>query len=264
MKTAGSLLGILMGLFTTVIHGFEPGDYKIIDLSYAYDKQTIYWPTSPSTFQLQQLSHGPTEAGFFYSANAFSTPEHGGTHIDAPIHFHEQGQTVDRIPLEHLVLPGVLIDISDKTAADRNYRLQAEDVQAFEAAHGQIAAGTAVLVRTGWSQYWPDVKQYLGDDTPGDASRLEFPSFGEDAARLLVEQRRVALIGIDTASIDYGRSRDFIVHRIAASHNVAGLENLTQLEMLPTMGFTLIALPMKIEGGSGGPTRVIALVPDLP
>ena len=106
-----------------------------------------------------------------------------------------------------------------------------------------------------------DRKQYFGDDTPGDASRLSFPSFGDGAARLLVEERRVALLGVDVASIDYGPSTDFRVHRIAAAQNVSGLENLTNLDQLPATGALVIALPMKIEGGSGGPVRVVALVP---
>jgi kynurenine formamidase len=118
-----------------------------------------------------------------------------------------------------------------------------------------------VLLRTGWSGHWPDAKAYLGDDTPGDASKLSFPSYGEAAARLLVEQRRVGALGIDTASIDYGRSTDFMVHRVAAAQNVPGLENLTNLDRLPARGATIIALPIKIEGGSGGPVRVVALVP---
>ena len=131
----------------------------------------------------------------------------------------------------------------------------------FEATHGKIKAGTAVLLRTGWGKYWPDTKSYLGDDTPGDASKLSFPSFGESATRLLVEERKVALIGLDTASIDYGPSKDFIVHRIAAKHNVPGIENLANLDKLPVTGFMLIALPVNIEGGSGGPVRVVALIP---
>jgi kynurenine formamidase len=133
-------------------------------------------------------------------------------------------------------------------------------VLAFEKAHGRIAAGTIVLLRTGWSRHWPDAKAYLGDDTPGDASKLSFPSYGVDAARLLVEARRIAALGIDTASIDYGRSTDFQVHRVAAAQNVPGLENLTNLDQLPATGALVIALPMKIEGGSGGPLRAVALV----
>jgi kynurenine formamidase len=201
-----------------------------------------------------------TPGGYFYAANSLSTPEHGGTHLDAPIHFSEKGLTVDRLPLDQLIGPAAVIDVTVKAAADRDYRLTREDVLAFEKAHGAITPRTIVLLRTGWSRHWPNAKTYLGDDTPGDASKLSFPSYGGDAARLLVEERRVGALGVDTASIDYGRSTDFDVHRIAAARNVAGLENLTNLDQLPPRGAHVIALPMKIEGGSGGPLRAIALV----
>jgi kynurenine formamidase len=164
------------------------------------------------------------------------------------------------LPLEQLIAPAVVIDISAKAARDRNYRLQVEDVRAFEAEHGTIAAGTMVLLRTDWSERWPNVADYMGDDTPGDASRLSFPGYGAEAAALLVEERRVGMLGIDTASIDYGASQDFPVHRLAAARNVGGLENLTNLAALPATGAAVLALPMKIEGGSGGPVRVVALV----
>jgi len=163
--------------------------------------------------------------------------------------------------MEQLVAPAVVIDITAQASKDRDYRLTREDVLQFEKKNGQIGHGTIVLLRTGWSRHWPNAKAYLGDDTPGDASRLSFPSYGAEAARLLVEERSVAAIGIDTASIDYGRSTDFQVHRIAAARNVPGFENLTNLDRLPVRGATVIALPMKIEGGSGGPLRAIALVP---
>lgn len=254
------LAAMLSGLVAAPAYALDLSGHKLIDLSYPYNTDTIYWPTAPSRFELKRLAHGQTEAGFFYSANTLCTPEHGGTHLDAPIHFFAGRWTVDEVPLAQLIVPGVVIDVSNKAAQDRNYRLRPEDVLAFEKQHGRVAPGSAVLLRTGWGKYWPDVKAYLGDDTPGDASRLEFPSFGEGAARLLVEERKVALIGLDTASIDYGRSKDFIVHRIVAEHNVPGLENLANLEQLPASGFTLIALPTKIEGGSGGPVRVVALV----
>jgi kynurenine formamidase len=118
-----------------------------------------------------------------------------------------------------------------------------------------------VLLRTGWSRFWPDRKAYLGDDRPNDASNLHFPSYGVEATRLLVEERRVGALGVDVASIDYGASQDFMVHRIANGANVPGFENLTNLEQLPPTGALVIALPMKIEGGSGGPLRAIAIVP---
>lgn len=234
--------------------------HTIVDLSHAYGPSTLFWPTSPTKFQLEKLAFGKTEGGFFYAANTLSTPEHGGTHLDAPIHFFEGGRTNEQIPLEQLIAPAVVIDVTGRAAADRDYRATRDDVLQFEKAHGPITRGTIVLLRTGWSRHWPNAKAYLGDDTPGDASKLSFPSFGADAARLLVEERGAAALGIDTASIDYGRSTDFQVHRIAAAKNVVGLENLTNLDRLPPRGALVIALPMKIEGGSGGPLRAVALV----
>jgi kynurenine formamidase len=241
--------------------GLDLASYDIVDLTHPLNEQTIFWPTSPTAFRLERLAYGPAAGGYFYSANAFSMPEHGGTHLDAPIHFGEGRHTTDAIPLDRLVAGAVVIDVAERAAADPDYRLTPEDVDGWEAAHGRIPQGAIVLLRTGWSRRWPDRRSYLGDDTPGDASKLRFPSFGEDAARVLVEQRGAAALGVDGASIDYGRSTDFLVHRLAAAANVPGLENLTGLERLPATGATVIALPIKIEGGSGGPVRVIALVP---
>ena len=235
--------------------------FRIVDLTHAFNAKTVYWPTATSKFSLDRLAYGPAPGGYFYSANSLSTPEHGGTHLDAPLHFAEKGRGADAIPLEQLIAPAVVIDVTAQAAASRDYRLTREEVLAFEKKHGQIGAGTVVLLRTGWSRFWPDAKAYLGDDTPGDASKLSFPSYGEEAARLLVEERQVGVLGIDTASTDYGKSTDFRVHRIAAARNVPGLENLTNLDQLPPRGAMVIALPMKIEGGSGGPLRAVALVP---
>jgi len=235
--------------------------YDLVELTHPYNEDTIYWPTSPSAFELKELALGETPGGWFYAANTLCTPEHGGTHFDAPVHFAAAGQTVEAVPLARLIAPAVLIDVAAQARADPNYRLTVADVLAFEEQHGVIEPGTIVLLRTGWSARWPDTKAYLGDDTPGDASRLSFPSYGAAAARLLVEQRGAVLLGVDTASIDYGQSKDYRVHRIAAARNVGGLENLTGLDQLPAAGFTVIALPMLIEGGSGAPVRAVALVP---
>ena len=239
----------------------DPSEYRLVDLSHTYGDDTLYWPTSTTRFELTELAAGDTPDGYFYSAYAICTPEHGGTHLDAPVHFAADGWPNHAIPLSSLIAPAIVIDVATQADADRHYRLTVDDVLAFESAHGRIAPGTIVLIRTGWSSRWPNALAYLGDDTPGDASQLAFPSYGEAAARLLVEERQVSMLGVDTASIDYGRSSDFIVHRIAAAGNVAGLENLTNLDELPATGFTVIALPMKVEGGSGGPVRVVALVP---
>lgn len=240
---------------------FDPANYQLVDLTHAFNAQTIYWPTSTKTFEHPQQSYGKTPGGWFYSSYELSTPEHGGTHLDAPIHFGEGKETADQIPLTRLVARAVVIDVSAKADSNRDYQLTPDDVTAFEAQHGQIAEGTIVLLRTGWSKKWPDKLAYLGDNTPGDASKLHFPSFGPEAARLLVEQRKVAAIGADVASIDIGASTNFMVHQVAATNSVPGFENLTNLDQLPAMGAFVVALPMKIEGGSGGPLRAIAMIP---
>ena len=235
--------------------------FSIVDLTHAFAAETVYWPTDTAGFRLLELAAGHTEGGYFYSAYELSTAEHGGTHIDAPVHFLEDGLDTATIPLQRLVGAGVVIDIVEEAAADVDYRLTVADVEAHEAEHGPILPGSLVLLRTDWSRRWPDALSYLGDDTPGDASHLHFPSYGEEAARLLVDERRVAALGADVASIDYGASTDFVVHQVAAAGNAPGLENLTNLDQLPARGATVIALPMKISGGSGGPLRAIALVP---
>jgi kynurenine formamidase len=261
MRQLTAILLVTIASATVAAQGaLDLSAYRMIDLTHAYSSRTVYWPTSPSKFTLERLAFGKTEGGYFYAANSLCTPEHGGTHLDAPIHFGEGQRSAEQLPLEQLIAPAIVIDATSQANADRDYRLTAGDVLRFEKQHGRIAAGTIVLMRTGWSRHWPDAKAYMGDDTPGDASKLSFPGYGVDAARLLVEERRAGVLGIDTASIDYGKSTDFMVHRIAAARNVAGFENLTNLDRLPPTGATMIALPMKIEGGSGGPLRAVALV----
>jgi kynurenine formamidase len=233
----------------------------LVDLTWAFDERTLYWPSSPSGFQMQQLAHGITAGGWFYSANAICTAEHGGTHLDAPIHFDVNGTTADEIPLRKLIGPAVVIDVAAQAAADPDYLLTAADVRAWETRHGRIEDGSIVLLRTGWAARWPDRKAYFGDDTPGATDNLHFPSYGEDAARLLVIERRIGALGVDTASIDRGQSRDFMVHRIAGEANVPGFENIANLDRLPPRGAWVFALPMKIGGGSGGPLRIVAAVP---
>jgi kynurenine formamidase len=258
MKRMTLLMAILLA---SPAMALELDDYRMVDLSHSYGEDTLYWPTSPTAFQKEELAYGISEGGWFYASYTVCTPEHGGTHLDAPLHFAEGGNSTEKIPLENLIAPAVVIDVSDKAASDRNYRLTATDVRDFESEHGRIVAGTIVLMRTDWSAHWPEAMAYLGDDTPGDASHLQFPGFGAEAAKILAEERKVAMLGVDTASVDYGKSQDFIVHRIGAAQGVANLENLTNLSELPATGAVILALPMKTEGGSGGPVRVVALVP---
>ncbi len=258
--TAAALLAA-SALFAQRAPSLDLATARVVDLTHSFDDRTIYWPTSPSAFELKSLAHGKTPGGWFYSSNTLCTPEHGGTHLDAPIHFSATGLTADQVPVRQLIAPGAVIDVRAKTAMDPDYRLTAADVRQWETLHGTIAPGTIVLLETGWSSRWPDKKAYLGDDTPGDASKLHFPSYGRDAADLLVHERRVGAIGVDTASIDSGASKDFIVHQIANGANVPGFENVTGLDALPATGAWVIALPMKIAGGSGGPLRIVAMLP---
>ena len=234
--------------------------WRMVDLSHGYGENTLYWPTDIKGFQLDTLAEGMTPAGFFYAMKEFATAEHGGTHLDAPYHFFEGADLVGEIPLGRLIAPGVVVDVSAQAAADPDYRASADDVREWEAEHGQIPPGTAVLFRTGWASRWPDALAYLGDDEPGSAANLHFPGLGEDAMRLLVE-RDAGLVGIDTASVDYGPSTDFIAHQVGGAAGIPNLENVGDLSELPPTGFLLIALPMKIEAGTGAPVRIVALIP---
>ncbi|MET0387099.1 MAG: cyclase family protein [Polyangiales bacterium] len=243
-----------------VLYLSAAADTRLVDLSHTFDHHTLYWPTDTQGFQLTTLAQGHTEGGYYYSAFAYAGAEHGGTHLDAPIHFAAGHSTTDQISLSHLVGPAVVIDLQPSAAKDPDALLTAAELTAFETTHGPIAAGSIVLVKTGWSTRWPERKAYLGDDTPGDASALHFPGVGKDAAELLV-RRRVAAVGIDTASIDHGPSKDFLTHRVLLEAEIPAFENLTSLERLPPRGAWVVALPMKIGGGSGAPLRAIAILP---
>jgi kynurenine formamidase len=236
------------------------GGAKIVDLTHTLDASTIYWPTEDG-FKLESEHYGATEAGYFYAANKFCTAEHGGTHMDAPQHFSEHGRAADEVPVDAGIGPAAVVDVSANAAADRDYRLTVADLEAWEAANGRLPDGVIVLLRTGWARFWPDKERYLGTKVHGDVANLHFPSFSKESAEWLARERNVKAIGIDTASIDYGPSRDFIVHRIWNGANKPAFENLANLDRLPATGATVIALPMKIGGGSGGPARVIAVVP---
>jgi kynurenine formamidase len=260
MQRLAAVLALLMLCACASTSGVDLRNAQLIDLTWPFDEQTLYWPTSPSSFELKQLAFGPTPGGWFYASNAICTPEHGGTHLDAPIHFAEGKHTADEIPLERLMAPAIVIDVASKASANPDYRLTADDVRAWEAQHGTIEPGTIVLLRTGWGARWPDRKKYFGDDTPGATDNLHFPSYGEDSARVLVTDRRVAALGVDTASIDYGQSTLFESHRILFEKNIPAFENVANLDQLPLTGFSVIALPMKIKGGSGGPLRIVAFL----
>jgi len=234
---------------------------RLVDLSHSFNRRTIYWPTA-TKFKLTEVADGQTEGGWHYSANDFQAAEHGGTHLDSPIHFSANGDTAEDVPLRKVVGSAVNVDVRSQANADRDHLVNVADIEAFEAANGRIAPNTIVLLRTGWSSRWPDARRYLGTARRGEAAvpELHFPGLHVDAARFLVEQRRIRAVGIDTASIDRGQSTMFEAHRVLAAAQVPVFENVANLDRLPAEGFHVIALPMKIEGGSGGPLRAMAIV----
>ncbi len=236
------------------------GAERLIDMSYPFDETTIYWPTAQS-FHLTHDFKGKTGQGYFYASNSLCASEHGGTHLDAPYHFSEAGLTTDRIPPDRLIARAVVIDVRDACAEDPDHAATVDEIKAFERAHGPIPEGAIAILFTGWGARWPDKKRYLGDDTPGDATHLHFPGYTAEAAAYLAKERRIAGAGIDTASIDPGNSKEFRAHQVFGAANVYNLENLAAVERLPPTGATLIALPMKIAGGTGGPVRVVAILP---
>jgi kynurenine formamidase len=238
---------------------------RIVDLTHPFDATTVYWPTEEG-FVHELGFAGRTDAGYWYEAHRFRAAEHGGTHVDAPVHFGEGRSSVDAIPLDRLLGPAVVVDASAACARDRDHQIGVAELAAFEAEHGPIPAGAIVLLRTGFSRFWPDRTAYLGTDErgAGAVAKLRFPGLDPDAARWLADERRIAAVGIDTASIDFGASRSFDAHQVLASSEIPAFENVARLDALPATGAFVVALPMKIGGGSGAPLRVVAIVPDHP
>ena len=237
---------------------------RLIDLTHAFGADTIVWPTEQN-FQLVVQQAGEMPGGYYYASNRLEMAEHGGTHIDAPIHFAKGGLTLDQVPIERLVGAGVRIDVTAQCASDRDYLVTIQDFERWEAVHGRIPDRTILLLDTGFARFWPSRQQYLGTELRGpEAVRaLHFPGLHPEAAAWLVRERKIKAVGIDTASIDYGQSTKFETHVALLSQNVPVFENLSDLRDLPNRGFGVIALPMKIAGGTGGPLRVIAVLPPL-
>ncbi|MGQ0555065.1 MAG: cyclase family protein [Nitrospiraceae bacterium] len=235
---------------------------RIVDLTHSFGSDTIVWPTEQD-FRLVVQHAEDTPGGYYYASNRVEMPEHGGTHIDAPIHFSKGKQTLDQIPIERMVGIGVRIDVAEQCAHDRNYRVAILDFERWETVHGRIPPNAIVLLDTGFSRFWPSREDYLGTKLRGQEGvrALHFPGLHPEAAAWLVRERHVKAVGIDTASIDYGQSTKFETHVALLSHNVPVFENLANLDDLPDRGFDMIALPIKIAGGTGGPLRIIAVLP---
>ncbi|PZX18233.1 kynurenine formamidase [Palleronia aestuarii] len=233
-----------------------------IDLTHTLNEEAVFWPTA-EMFEQETVAEGETEGGYYYSAYKFSASEHGGTHLDAPIHFAEGGDSADEVPIERLIGPAFVIDVTAQAAEDVDYRVTAADIEAFEAEHGEIPEGAIVLLNTGRAGLYPDREQYMGTAARGaDAvADLHFPGLGEDGAALLVE-RGIGAVGLDTPSIDYGQSTDFAAHVELMTNGIPAFENVADMSALPPTGAFVVALPVKMEGGSGGPLRIVAHLPE--
>jgi kynurenine formamidase len=260
VRATAALVLALALLAAALVQAASLDPAKVVDLTYAFGADTVYWPTEKG-FRLEARAHGPTPGGFFYAANAFTAPEHGGTHLDAPLHFAERGLAADALPVAAGIGPAVVVDVSAQAATDRDYRLTPADLAAWEKAHGRIPERAIVLMRSGWGRFWPDRARYLGTAAAGDVDHLHFPAFSKEAAEWLLHERRPAAIGVDTASVDHGPSKDFPVHRVVAAADLPAFENVAHLDRLPPAGATIVALPMKIAGGTGAPLRIVAFLP---
>lgn len=257
MKTLAALC-LVLALSLSPAYAID--DKKLVDLTYSFSEETLYWPTG-KPFHLEKVSEGRTPAGFWYSSYNYGGSEHVGTHLDAPFHFAEGKWTTEQIPLSQTIGPGAVIDVRRQSEKNPDYLVEVGDIRAWEKAHGRLPAGTIVLIRSGWGRYWGDRKRYFGTDEPGNVTDLHFPGLSPQAAEFLVRQRRVKAVGIDTPSIDHGPSRDFRTHQILGAANVPIFENVARLELLPPKGATVFAIPMKIKGGSGAPLRIFGLLP---
>ncbi len=235
------------------------GAGEIVDLTHSFSQNTIYWPTEKG-FELEKIGWTKTPQGYFYAANLFKAPEHGGTHIDAPVHFTQGGRSVDEIPPSQLVGQAAVIDVRPACAKDRDYEISKKDVQSWEKNHGPLGAEDIVLFYTGWDKYWGDKKKYLGTDKFADVKNLHFPGISSEAANYL-KNKNIKGVGLDTPSLDHGPSHSFMSHRILLNANIYGIENVTCLDKLPARGVNLYVAPMKIEQGTGAPVRIFAVLP---
>ena len=238
----------------------ELSEGKWIDLSYDFSDKTLYWPTA-NGFKLDTAFNGVTAGGFYYEAYNYCAAEHGGTHLDAPVHFAKGKWAADEIPLEKLTGEAVVIDVSDKTLKDADYLININDIEEWEKTNGKLKDDVILFFRTGYGTFYPDAKKYLGTDERGSeaVAKLHFPAIHPDAAAWLVKNRKIKAVGLDVASVDYGQSKDFKTHQILYEQNIPGFENVANLDKLPAKGAFVIALPMKIKGGSGGPLRIVAI-----
>jgi kynurenine formamidase len=225
---------------------------NVLDLTHVLGTQFPLFPGA-APFRIQQaVSHD--KDGYYGSILTYW--EHSGTHMDAPVHFAPNGLFVDQLKVENLVVPAVVINITEKVRRDPDSVVTPDDIRAWERRYGRIPDNAAVLMASGWGARAGSVEAFRNTDSSGV---MHFPGFGKEAIDLLLTERRIAGIGVDTLSLDHGPSTTFAVHYTLLPTNRWGLENLANLEAIPPSGATLFVGAPKIAAGSGGPTRVMAV-----
>jgi len=232
------------------------GRMRIVDLTYTLNEKNPYWPAD--NYQPFSLKTIATIEKDGVLSKAFYTPEHLGTHLDAPNHFERGQPAVNEIKPENFFAPAVVISISAQAGANPDYLLTLPDITRWEEANGKIPDGAVVFLHTGWGEFWTNYPRYKNQDTMG---KMHFPGFSADAAKFLIDVRKAKAIGIDTLSIDFGLSKDFVVHHVVNAAGRYALENVANLDQLPPRGFHVAVAPIKLGEGSGGPTRIFALLP---
>ena len=238
-----------------LLEGIAGGSTEVIDLGHALNSKNPYWP-GPGYEPFKFEFFATIEKDHVLSGR-MALAEHTGTHLDAPNHFVAGQASVDKIPLKQLFGPGVVLDVRQQVMGNPDYQLTTDDIANFERTHGRIPDNAVVFMYTGWDERWADYEKYKNADAK---KVLHFPGFSTDATHLLVDQRNIAGLGIDTLSVDYGMSTDFMVHHISHGKGKFHLENVANLGAIPATGAFVIVAPMKIENGTGGPARIFALV----
>jgi kynurenine formamidase len=245
---------------STALARFAQSSVRVIDLSYAINPHLPPWPGDKKTFEA--FPNATIERDGYFT-RSFWMLEHYGTHLDAPAHFPPGKTTVDEIPAQKLIGPCVLLDVSKENrranSGEADYRLPVSRVKEWESRHGSIPQGAIVLLRTGCSARWTNADNYKGMDAAGS---MHFPGFSVEAAQYLIS-KRISGIGADAMSVDAGDSNDYAVHTLALGSDLYQIENLSDLSGVPESGALLIVAPIKLEGGSGGPCRVFAILPEV-
>ncbi len=237
-----------------MFEGIFSGKTRVLDLAYAISDKLVSWPGDERCFE---ASVNATVERDGYFTRSFWMLEHYGTHLDAPIHFPPGRTPIDQIPPQRFFGMAMVFDVRAESAADADYELPARRIGEWEERNGQIPAGAIALLRTGWASRWPDARRYRNQD---EAGKMHFPGFSVEAVERLID-RKVSGLGCDTMSVDRGASEEYAVHRLALGAGLYHLENLSDLSELPENGAFLVVAPIKLEGGSGGPVRVFALLP---